>query len=551
MGKVLLIILDGLGVSGQKVGNAAYGHMPYLDSLREQGRAGLVVQTKAGQGEPSGSAKQYTCLYTTLGASGQDVGLLGGIMGNSEVGHLNIGAGRVVKQMALKISKNFDSSAYESFLAGAKNNRLHIMGLLSDGLVHSSIEHLKQLITLFSGKYQIFIHAFLDGRDVPPKSALTYLDRLNAFIASNKDVCLASITGRYYAMDRDNRVERTNAAVDLLKYGKASDKTNDKVNDNADSKNIVENFKTYSQAVNYYYSKGVTDEFIPPTPLADFSAVQAGDSIINFNFRADRAKQLSKHFCCEFKGVYNYAGFVKYNSCCNYIYKGEIITNTLTEVLAAANKSQLKVAETEKYAHITYFFNGQRECEYALERRVLIPSNRQVATYDLAPEMSAKQITDAVKKELGGYDFILLNYANCDMVGHTGNFKATEKACAVVDNQLKELVPLAIEQGYIVIVTADHGNAEQMLDKNGKPQTSHSTNPVPFLLIMNYELRIQNCAKNKELNSKTKNASPTQNITLKQNGILADIAPTILQLMRLQKPPEMTGNTLLLKNNMI
>lgn len=461
-----------------------------------------------------------------LRTSGEDVGLPEGQMGNSEVGHLNIGAGRVVYQDLVKINIACrDNSILQNpeivkAYSYAKENgkQIHLMGLVSDGGVHSSMDHLFKLIEI-SKEYGIdktFVHAFMDGRDTDPKSGKGFIEALEAHIAKNTGA-LATMIGRYYAMDRDKRWERVKESYDLMVHGTGTPTTN-----------MVE-------AVQQSYDAGVTDEFIKPAVKVDaagkpVATIQEGDVVIFFNFRNDRAKELTivltqkdmpeagmktipLHYCTMTPYDATFEGM-------HILFDKDNVTNTLGEVVAKAGKKQIRIAETEKYAHVTFFFSGGREKEFENESRILIPSPK-VATYDLQPEMSAFGVKDAIVAELnkGEVDFVALNYANGDMVGHTGDTTAITKAIKAVDQCVKETVEAAVANGYTVLITADHGNADNAVNEDGSPNTAHSLNPVPFIVI-------------------------DKDIKSVKNGKLADIAPTILKLMDIPAPAEMTGTPL-------
>lgn len=500
--KALLMILDGWGIGHHDKADVIFNTpTPYLDYLNA------------------------TYPHSQLMASGENVGLPDGQMGNSEVGHLNIGAGRVVYQDLVKINKAcrdnsiLNNPEIVSAFSYAKENgkSVHFMGLCSDGGVHSSLDHLYKLCEI-SEKYGIdntFVHCFMDGRDTDPKSGKGFIEHLQAHCAKTKGH-IASIIGRYYAMDRDKRWNRVKEAYDLLVSGigkKASDMV---------------------QAVEESYAEGITDEFIKPIVNAGVDGrIKDGDVVIFFNFRNDRAKELTivltqqdmpeegmhtipglQYYCmtpydASFKGVH-------------ILFDKENVDNTLGEYLSKLGKKQLHIAETEKYAHVTFFFNGGREAPYDGEDRILIPSPK-VATYDLKPEMSAYEVKDALVAEINKnvYDFIVVNYANGDMVGHTGVYEAIEKAVVAVDACVKDTVEAAKANDYEVILIADHGNADHAVNDDGTPNTAHSLNPVPFIYVtMNADAKVE-------------------------NGILADVAPSILHIMGLEQPAEMTGKNLI------
>ena len=498
-----LIILDGFGCREETKGNAiAAARTPHLDHL------------------------MASCPHTRIGASGMDVGLPDGQMGNSEVGHTNIGAGRIVYQELTRITKSFDEGealGNPALTAAMENARrpgqaLHLMGLLSDGGVHSHIRHLYGLMEMARrfAVERVYLHCFMDGRDVPPTSGIEYIAALQQKIKELGLGQIATVSGRYYAMDRDNRWERVKLAYDAIVNGEG----------NKDPDPVAVMQKSYGA--------GVTDEFIVPTVVTEGAGIKAGDSVIFFNFRPDRARELTRALVDpDFAGFEREKGFFPLTYICmtqydatmpnvEVAYRPESLANTLGEYLSRLGKTQLRIAETEKYAHVTFFFNGGVEAPYEGEDRVLIPSPK-VATYDLQPEMSAYAVTDeAVRRiESGRYDVIILNYANCDMVGHTGVFEAAVKAVEAVDTCLGRLLAALEKAGGRAFLTADHGNADQMSDENGAPFTAHTTNPVPFVAI------------------------GFGDVTLRSGGRLADIAPTMLQAMGLPQPEEMTGRSLL------
>ena len=498
-----LIILDGFGCREETKGNAiAAARTPHLDHL------------------------MACCPHTRIGASGMDVGLPDGQMGNSEVGHTNIGAGRIVYQELTRITKSFDEGealGNPALTAAMENARrpgqaLHLMGLLSDGGVHSHIRHLYGLMEMARrfAVERVYLHCFMDGRDVPPTSGIEFIAALQQKIKELGLGQIATVSGRYYAMDRDNRWERVKLAYDAIVNGEG----------NKDPDPVAVMQKSYGA--------GVTDEFIVPTVVTEGAGIKAGDSVIFFNFRPDRARELTRTLVDpDFAGFEREKGFFPLTYICmtqydatmpnvEVAYRPESLANTLGEYLSRLGKTQLRIAETEKYAHVTFFFNGGVEAPYEGEDRVLIPSPK-VATYDLQPEMSAYAVTDeAVRRiESGRYDVIILNYANCDMVGHTGVFEAAVKAVEAVDTCLGRLLAALEKAGGRAFLTADHGNADQMADENGAPFTAHTTNPVPFVAI------------------------GFGDIKLRSGGRLADIAPTMLQAMGLPQPEEMTGRSLL------
>lgn len=464
--------------------------------------------------------------HSKLEASGLAVGLPAGQMGNSEVGHMNIGAGRIVYQDLVRVNKAIEEHEIDNnpVLVDAleyakKNNKnFHLIGLLSDGGVHSHIDHLKGLISIASAKglKNVFVHAFMDGRDTDPKGGYAYLTDLLAHMKKTTGK-LASIVGRYYAMDRDKRWERVKLAYDLMVHG-VGEKTTDPL-----------------KALQQSYDKNVTDEFILPiSVLNDGTAatIQEGDVVLCFNFRTDRGRQITQALTQQ---DFPEQGMKKLNlyyiTLTNYddtfrnvklIFDKDNLEKTLGEVVAAAGKKQIRIAETEKYPHVTFFFSGGRETEFAGEKRLMCPSPK-VATYDLKPEMSAYDIRDKIVPELNSKepDFICLNFANPDMVGHTGVFEAAVKAVETVDTCAQAVTEAALKNGYATIIIADHGNADIMINEDGTPNTAHTTNLVPCILVDdNYKGKLN-------------------------NGKLGDLAPTILTLMGIPKPSEMSGNVLL------
>lgn len=477
------------------------------------------------QAKPANFLKLWeTCPHTTLDASGMAVGLPEGQMGNSEVGHLNLGAGRIVYQELTRITKEADEGTLftrpvvEEVFRRAQGHTLHLVGLLSDGGVHSHIEHLKGLLrgAKDAGITSVCIHAFLDGRDVPPQSAKTYIEEIESYMATLGVGRIATVGGRYYGMDRDQRWDRVALSYDVIVSGDAP-----KVPSAID-------------AVSASYAKGVTDEFVVPVVVGDYSGVATEDVILCFNFRPDRARQLVRAFTdSTFTGfqrkrditkVYA-ATMTRYESdlTADVIYDKEVLKDTLGEVLSHGGYRQLRIAETEKYAHVTYFFNGGQEEAFPGEDRILVPSPK-VATYDLQPEMSAPEVTDKVVAAInsGDYDMIILNYANPDMVGHTGDFEAAKVAIQTVDQGLGKIVKAIRERQGALLITADHGNSEMMVDHTKEiPHTAHTTNPVPLILV-----------------------SDLEHVTL-QPGRLCDIAPTLLALAGIEQPEAMTGQSLL------
>ena len=504
-----LIIMDGYGLSRKSKGNAiGVKCSPYVKYLMSN----------------------YPT--TTLDASGLAVGLPEGQMGNSEVGHLNIGAGRVIYQELTRITKAiadgdfYSNPAFLDAIESAKKSggKLHIMGLTSRGGVHSHLIHLFALIELAKqqGLDNVYVHCYMDGRDVSPTSGAGFVGELQNRMNELKFGKIATVCGRYYAMDRDNRWDRVEKAYDML-LGKCDNTATDAVQVLLDS-----------------YDKGVTDEFILPTVITEngkpVATIENGDSVIFFNFRPDRAREMTRAFTQSGFDGFDLSGKArKVHWVCmtqydekftgvDIAYRPETYVNTLGEYLATQGKTQLRIAETEKYAHVTFFFNGGVELANENESRILIASPK-VATYDLQPEMSAVEVCERAISEIekDRYDVMILNYANCDMVGHTGVIPATEKAVATVDECVRRVVECIITNGGRVFVTADHGNAEKMLDDDGSPFTAHTTNKVPFILVDN-QLR--------------------DKVTLSR-GALCDIAPTMLYTMGLKVPAEMTGKVLI------
>lgn len=463
--------------------------------------------------------------YATLRTDGLHVGLPEGQMGNSEVGHMNLGAGRIVFQDLAKINMSIKRNDFknekvlvDTFKLAQKNNKkIHFLGLISDGGVHSHTDHLKALVDVAKDyNVESYIHGFTDGRDVDPKSGAKYISDLENYI-KDSPTKIASITGRYYAMDRDNRWERIKLAYDALVHGKG-DITSD----------IISTIKNN-------YKNGCTDEFIKPLINVDsndnpLATINSDDIVLFFNFRTDRGRELTKVLSQEDNIEFNMKKMnLHFVTMTNYddsfsnikvIFNKSNINDTLGEILERNNKKQLRITETEKYPHVTFFFSGGREDEFIGESRIL-KNSPKVATYDLKPEMSAFEITDSLLEELdlGSQDFICLNYANGDMVGHTGSMKAAIKACEAVDKCVEKVVESALKNNYTTILIADHGNCETMINPDGSPNTAHTTNPVPVILI----------------DKKIKNI---------KNGILGDIAPTILKLMGIDKPVAMTQESL-------
>ncbi len=501
--KIALIILDGWGIGdGSKSDAIAQAKTPFMDSI--------------------------LCKYpnATLKTSGEDVGLPKGQMGNSEVGHLNIGAGRIVYQELSRINRSIDSgdffknktlnNAIDFAIENKKN--IHLIGLVSNGGVHSSIEHLFALCDMAKNKKvkNLYIHAFTDGRDCDPKSGSLFIKKLENKIKETP-FKIASIIGRYYAMDRDNRWERIKKAYDLLTKAKG------KV------------FKKASDAIKYSYQNGITDEFINPSVIEQENGVKAkvkdGDVVICFNFRTDRPREITQVLTQMAIPEHHmepldltYLSFTEYNK--NFknidvVFKKENIQKTLGEVLSKSGKNQVRIAETEKYPHVTFFFNGGREKAFENEKRILVNSPK-VATYDLMPEMSAPEIRNNILSEINieKPDFICLNFANPDMVGHTGVFNSIISAVETVDSCLHAIVEAGKKQGYEFIVIADHGNADYAINQDGSPNTAHSLNPVPIVFVSENPVKLK-------------------------DGVLADIAPTILNLFNIKTPKEMSGKNLI------
>lgn len=504
---ILLLILDGWGVAPAGPGNAvSMSETPNLDMIAA--------------GYPG----------TVLKCSGPHVGLPRGQMGNSEVGHLNIGAGRIVYQdimrINLAIEKNElpDNPALNRLVEEIKpGGRLHFMGLLSDGGVHSLQKHLHSLIDIVRAKgiTEIFVHCFLDGRDTSPTSGADFTAQLRDYLNKTGIGTIATVCGRYYAMDRDKRWERTKKAYDAITLGlgpMASDPV---------------------QLIRDSYENGETDEFVKPHVIVDSEGrpagtLEDGDGVVFFNFRADRARQLTmalnnhdfSGFERRIKPRISMVTMTRYEKDFEIpvLFPPEKMKNILGEVVSKSSLTQLRIAETEKYAHVTYFFNGGVEQPFPGEERILIPSPRDVPTYDHKPEMSVFEVTDTLVEKIShqAFNLYVCNFANLDMVGHTGSIPATIKACAAVDECVGRVVRAVLEQKGTVLLTADHGNAEDMLDETGKVRTSHSLNPVPLFVINSHK-----------------------NMNLRKQGILADLAPTILDLWNLKKPVEMTGESLL------
>lgn len=498
-----LIIMDGFGINPDTYGNA-------IKAAKTPNLTRLFAENPT----------------TQIGASGMDVGLPDGQMGNSEVGHTNMGAGRIVYQELTRITKSiqdsdfFENEALRNAMTAAKKPgaALHLIGLLSDGGVHSHFDHLLGLLEMAkrSGVEQVYVHALMDGRDVPPTSGKEYIEKLQAELQRIGVGKIATVTGRYYAMDRDNRWERVEKAYAAMVYGEG-----------------VENADPVA-AMDASYAADVTDEFVVPVVCTGKEGViKANDAVVFFNFRPDRAREITRTLVDPaFEGFerrggcfpLTYVCMTQYDATMPHVqvaFKPQVLHNTLGEYLSKNDLTQLRIAETEKYAHVTFFFNGGVEKEYPGEDRALIHSPK-VATYDLQPEMSAYKVCDEVVSRIhsGKYDVIILNYANCDMVGHTGVFDAAVKAVEAVDTCVGKTVEATLAMGGVALITADHGNADKMYEPDGSPFTAHTTNPVPFCVV-------------------------GKDCTLRTGGRLADIAPTMLQILGLPQPEEMTGKSLM------
>ena len=501
---VILMILDGFGVGleAEKRGDAIKAaKKPNIDKLFAENPV------------------------TKIGASGLDVGLPDGQMGNSEVGHTNIGAGRIVYQELTRITKSIEDGEFfenEALLKAVDNaaqegKALHIMGLLSNGGVHSHNTHMYAIVELAKkkGVKNVYVHAFLDGRDVPPTSGKDFVEECADKLKEIGLGKIATVMGRYYAMDRDNRWDRVEKAYSAMVYGEGNKAC------------------CPVKAVEESYANDVTDEFVVPTVCEENATVKPGDSIVFFNFRPDRAREITRTFVDpEFKGFERKNGFFPLTYVCmtqydasmpnvEVAFKPQSLKNTIGEYISNKGMTQLRIAETEKYAHVTFFFNGGVEQPYEGEDRILVKSPA-VATYDLQPEMSAYEVTDKLVAAIktGKYDMIILNYANCDMVGHTGVFEAAVKAVEAVDECVGKVVTAIREMDGVALITADHGNADKMIDTDGSPFTAHTTNLVPFCVV----------------------GYPCE---LREGGRLADIAPTMLKIMGLPQPAEMTGESII------
>ena len=503
--KTLLLILDGWGIPEDKSHSAPdIAKTPNFDNLLDSYSSAQLLTHEENVGLPSGQ------------------------MGNSEVGHIHIGAGRIVSQDLLKINNSIESGEFGkkenfidiiNYIKKSKKN-VHLIGLLSNGGVHSHISHLKEILnTLSPIKKNLFIHAFTDGRDVDPRSGINFINQIEEHTKKTGG-SLASVIGRYYSMDRDHRWNRTKKAYDLLIN-----------NIGLKTQNIIE-------TITDFYNNGITDEFIEPIVITDdnnnpISKIDDNDVIVFFNYRSDRGRQLTSLICEKNNSQLDLKPLnVKFYTLTNYdnsfenvipIFYNENLKNTLGEILSKNNKSQLRIAETEKYPHVTFFLNGGREKPFDKEKRVICPSPK-VATYDLKPEMSAFDVSQKAISEIinNSPDFICLNFANPDMVGHTGNIDASIKACETIDDLLGPLINAANKLNYVSIIIADHGNCEKMKNEDGSPNTSHTTNPVPIILVDRNKRNVK-------------------------NGILSDIAPTVLEILGIEKPLEMTGNSLIKK----
>lgn len=504
-----LIIMDGFGINPSKEGNAiAAANKPNIDRYLA------------------------TCPHTQIGASGMDVGLPDGQMGNSEVGHTNIGAGRVVYQELTRITKSIQDGVFfkNPALTGAmenckaNNTALHLLGLLSDGGVHSHIEHLFALLQMAKDHAieQVYVHCLLDGRDVSPTSGKDFIRQLQQKMDELGIGQIATVAGRYYGMDRDTQWDRVKLAYDAITCGAGNHA------DNAYDA-VLQSYETVDGD-----GKNLTDEFVIPVVIGDYAGIQPNDSFVFFNFRPDRAREMTRALVDPaFNGFERAKGLIPLYFVCMTEYDAtmpnvqvafapEALTMTMGETLSKAGKTQLRIAETTKYAHVTFFFNGGEEVMFDGEDRVLIKTP-DVATFDLCPEMSAYKVRDAVVERIlsGKYDVIVLNFANCDMVGHTGVFEAAKKAVEVVDECVGDVVDATLKMGGVAFITADHGNADKM-SENGKPFTAHTTNPVPFIVV-------------------------GHDCQLRSGGRLCDISPTILDVMGMEKPKEMDGWSLIKK----
>lgn len=502
--KVILVIMDGWGMGkGDRSDIISNANVPFTRSLNEK------------------------AAFNTLRTSGEDVGLPEGQMGNSEVGHLNIGAGRVVYQDLVKISKAIKDKTFhtnevltEAFeYAKKENKKIHLLGLVSNGGVHSAMDHLFGFCDVAKEQNfdQLYIHALTDGRDTDPKSGLGFIKELEDHLKKSAGT-IATVCGRYYAMDRDKRWERVKLAYDMLVDGEG------------------EKFTSAAEAIQASYKEDVTDEFIKPKVLTDgnnqpLATIEENDVVICFNFRTDRLREITTVLTQKDMPEHNmktmplhYLTMTKYDDSfknVKIIYDKDDLKSTMGEILEKHGKTQLRIAETEKYPHVTFFFSGGREAEFKGEERIMV-SSPKVATYDMQPEMSAIEVKDKVVAEIKKqkFDFICLNFANADMVGHTGVYEAIKKAVETVDACVKEVTETAVDNGYTVLITADHGNADFAFNKDGSPNTAHTTNPVPLYML------------------------DTDHKSLKDGGRLADLAPTILHIMDIEAPAEMDGKVL-------
>ena len=504
---VLLCIMDGFGINPGAKGNAIEAaNTPNLDRLMKE------------------------CPMTQIGASGMDVGLPDGQMGNSEVGHTNIGAGRVVYQELTRITKAIKDGDFfenEELVSAIQNcldkgTALHVFGLMSDGGVHSHNTHMYAIMELAKrmGLEKVFLHCFLDGRDVPPASGADYVAEAMEKLEEIGVGKVATVMGRYYAMDRDTNWDRVKKAYDAIVKGEG-------IHADCPVCAIKKSYETIDET-----GKNLTDEFVIPTVIDGAETVKANDSIIFFNFRPDRAREITRTFVDpEFKGFerdffpVHYVCFTQYDATMPNVhiaFKPQSLENTFGEYMSKLGKTQLRIAETEKYAHVTFFFNGGVEKQFEGEDRILVPSPK-VATYDLQPHMSAYEVTDKVVEavESGKYDTIILNFANCDMVGHTGVFEAAVAAVEAVDKCVGRVTDAVAKMGGVTLITADHGNADRMIDVDGSPFTAHTTNPVPFIVV----------------------GFPC---SLREGGRLCDITPTMLKVMGIPQPEEMTGESIIL-----
>lgn len=502
MKKVALLILDGWGHGDKTKSDAIYhASTTFMDELEK------------------------TLPNAELLTDGLNVGLPSGQMGNSEVGHLNIGAGRIVYQELTRINKSIEYGDFYknktltlAFEEAIKNNKkIHFIGLVSDGGVHSSQNHLYALCDMVNSlnAKKVYIHAFTDGRDCDPKSGKNHIDKLENHI-KNTSIKIASIVGRYYAMDRDKRWERIKKAYELMVLGKGN------------------KFESSEKAIENSYQKNITDEFIEPIVLNENGLIEEGDLVISFNFRTDRCREITEALTQKDFPEYemrklnlSYITMTKYDKTfknIQVVFEKDNLKNTLGEVISKKGLKQIRIAETEKYPHVTFFFSGGREVPFEDEKRILINSPK-VATYDLKPEMSAEEITTeiCIEMEKNQPEFICLNFANADMVGHTGDYLAILKAVESVDKCLEKVVQTGLKNDYSFVIIADHGNSDFAINPDGSPNTAHSLNPVPIIII-------------------------DKNVKNVKNGILADVAPTILDLMNIEKPNEMTGNSLLIKS---